>query len=75
MTKADLDIATARAWCEGSSDEARFRMTEVVFIERQLDELYDVLRRGEGTVLQRARVKRLEALCSALQGFPEALSK
>ncbi|MGV2916367.1 hypothetical protein [Streptomyces alfalfae] len=43
-------------------------------ITRKLEALYGAVRAGEGTEYSRQRIRRLEALQAALQGFPEALA-
>lgn len=68
MTRTEFE-----AQCE--AEEAAFlRELEWRHITRQLEALYDAVRAGEGTEYTRQRIRRLEALQAALQGFPEALS-
>lgn len=68
MTRAEFE-----AQCE--AEEAAFlRELEWRQITRKLEALYGAVRAGEGTEYTRQRIRRLEALQAALQGFPEALA-
>ncbi|OKK02736.1 hypothetical protein AMK26_24440 [Streptomyces sp. CB03234] len=68
MTRAEFE-----AQCE--AEEAAFlRELEWRHITRQLEALYGAVRAGNGTEHIRQRIRRLEALQAALQGFPEALA-
>ncbi|KMS91731.1 hypothetical protein ACZ91_08810 [Streptomyces regensis] len=68
MTRAEFE-----AQCE--AEEAAFlRELEWRHITRQLEALYGAVRAGEGSEYTRQRIRRLEALQAALQGFPEALA-
>lgn len=48
---------------------------EIEHLTRRLDALYAAQRGGDGSVYLTTRVKRLEAVLSALQGYPEALAQ
>ncbi|MGW0987918.1 hypothetical protein ACWD46_17065 [Streptomyces sp. NPDC002486] len=57
-----------------AEEAAWFRQVEWQRITRQLEALYGAVRDGDGRVLTRERIGRLEALQQALMGFPEALA-
>ena len=57
-----------------AQEAAWFRQVEWQRITRQLEALYGAVRAGDGSVYTRQRIRRLEALQAALQGFPEALA-
>lgn len=48
---------------------------EIEHLTRRLDALYAAQRGGDGSVYLTTRVRRLEAVLSALQGYPQALAQ
>ncbi|MGW6293020.1 hypothetical protein [Streptomyces sp. NPDC055058] len=56
-----------------TDEERRFLAVEIRYTTFRLDVLYRRQYKGDRTVLTRQKIERLEALLSALQGYPEAL--
>lgn len=57
-----------------STEDRAFLAAEVRCLTARLETLYMAQHGGDGTLLTRQRVERLEALLAAFQGHPEALS-
>ncbi|MGW7277029.1 hypothetical protein ACWGIV_01705 [Streptomyces sp. NPDC054844] len=56
-----------------SDEERKFLAAEIRYTSFRLDVLYRRQHKGDRSVLTRQKVERLEALLSALQGYPQAL--
>lgn len=69
MTGYEREEFTTRIEIETNRD------IEFMVITRKLNRLYAAQMDGDDTVRTRQRVAALEALCAALQGFPEAMAQ